>query len=239
MHSKSPGDLVTSADFASERAVLAVLERAYPQDGVLSEESEAHGNPDSCWVLDPLDGTTNFVHNQPDYCLALAYCRDGTPEIGVIYDICRDDIYTAERGRGARCNGNTIRISPRSKLAEALVAMAGSSGAGSRYWEAVGDAVKRTAGMRRTGSAALDLALVARGSIDAAVCRGLQYWDYAAGAVLIAEAGGQFSPLADEKAKPQFGRRVADFVCGSTRMTGGLRRQIAAHLASARQPAGK
>ena len=230
IRSKKPGDLVTSADLSAERAVISVIGKAYPQDGMLSEESGMHGDPENCWVLDPLDGTTNFVHDLPDYCLALAYCRGGQPTIGVIYDIARDELYASEKGSGARCNGALIKASGRSRTTEALLAAVGSSGAGSDYWRLLGEASRAAAGMRRSGSAALDLAWVARGSIDVAFCRGLKYWDYAAGSVLISEAGGRFVPVAGGRFAPAFGQPPEDFLCGAVRLVGGIHKRLAAGM---------
>ena len=233
IRSKNPGDLVTSADLASERAVMDVIGKAYPQDGMLSEESGLQGDLENCWVLDPLDGTTNFVHDLPDYCLALAYCRGGDPIVGVIYDIARDELYAAEKGSGARCNGAIIKASGRSKTSEALLAAVGSSGAGGDYWHLLGQASRAAAGMRRSGSAALDLAWVARGSIDVAFCRGLKYWDYAAGAVLISEAGGRCVAIAGGKFSPVFGQPVESFLCGAVRLVGGMHKRLAAGMPAA------
>ena len=227
VRSKKPGDLVTSADLAAERAVIDVIGRAYPKEGMLSEESGLRGNPESCWVLDPLDGTTNFVHDLPDYCLALAYCRGGEPIVGVIYDIARDELYAAEKGRGARCNGASIKVSGRSRMSEALLAVAGSSGAGSDYWRALGEVSRVSSGMRRSGSAALDMAWVARGSIDVAFCRGLKYWDYAAGAVLVSEAGGRFVSAGGGRFRPVFGDPPENFLCGAIRLVGGMHKRMA------------
>ena len=227
VRSKKPGDLVTSADFAAERAVMEVIGASFPDDGILSEESGHSGNADSCWVLDPLDGTTNFVHDLPDYCLALAYCRAGVPVIGVIHDIARDELYTAEKGRGARCNGSAIKTSGRSRIGEALLAASGSSGAGGDYWQALGRAARVSAGMRRSGSTVLDLAWVARGSIDVAFCRGIKYWDYAAGAVLVGEAGGRFVAAGGGRFAPQFGQPPENFLCGTVRLIGGIHKHFA------------
>ena len=222
IRSKRPGDLVTSADLAAERAVMDLIAGVYPRDGMLSEESGMRGDRESCWVLDPLDGTTNFVHDLPDYCLSLAYCRGGEPIIGVVYDIARDELYAAERGRGARCNSSSIKASGRSRMAEALLAASGSSGAGGDYWRSLGKATRAAAGMRRSGSSALDLAWVARGSIDVAFCRGLKYWDYAAGAVLVSEAGGRFVSASGGRFRPEFGKPTGDFLCGAIRLVGGM-----------------
>lgn len=208
VRAKGPGDLVTSADFASEKAVIEVLRRGYPKAGILSEEAGQDGGQDDCWVLDPVDGTTNFVHGFPNYVVSLAWCRRGRPDLGVIYDIGRNDLYRAERGGGAYCNDRRLRVSRTEVLADALIGITG--GVRSEDWPLVAAAARSSSGVRRLGSGALDFALAAAGSLDACFGHGMHYWDCAAGMLLVEEAGGVFHADASGGASAQvpFGSRL-------------------------------
>lgn len=227
VHHKAPNDLVTNADYAAEKAAIAEILSLYPDDSILSEEYGFYGgNTPNCWVLDPIDGTTNFVHSIPAYSVSLAFCHKGKPIIGVIYDVSSDDMYIAEQGRGARCNDQRIKVASSRKIGDAMIGLAGGLGVGSGNWNKLGPIIAQTAGMRRTGSAAIDLALVARGSLAVVIARGLQFWDYAAAAVLINEAGGSFEALSESEFKPVFGEKVPDFICGAPRMVAGIQRRL-------------
>ncbi len=193
---KQVNDFVTEIDQASERVIIDTLLTAYPDHGILAEESGSqHGNPnaDHIWIIDPLDGTTNFIHGFPVYCVSIALQVRGKLEQAVIYDPTRNDLFTATKGRGAFMNERRIRVSKRTRLNECLL----STGFPYRpednfnkYLRLMGDVVQRTAGLRRPGAAALDLAYVAAGFSDGFFELGLQPWDMAAGALLITEAGG-------------------------------------------------
>ena len=193
---KQVNDFVTEVDHASERAIIDTLLTAYPDHGILAEESGSeHGNPkaDHIWIIDPLDGTTNFIHGFPVYCVSIALQVRGKLEHAVVYDPSRNDLFTATKGRGAFMNDRRIRVSKRTRLDECLL----STGFPFRpeddfdkYLRLMGDVMQRTAGLRRPGAAALDLAYVAAGFSDGFFELGLQPWDMAAGALLITEAGG-------------------------------------------------
>ncbi|HZV61109.1 MAG TPA: inositol monophosphatase family protein [Methylophilaceae bacterium] len=194
VRSKTYNDFVTEVDHAAEAAIIEILKDAYPDHGFLGEES---GNDridaENVWIIDPLDGTTNFLHGFPQYCISIALMHKGQITQAVIYDPNRNDLFTATRGRGAFLNDKRIRVSKRVKLQDSII------GTGfpfrdfthlDAYLAMFRDMVKKTSGVRRPGSAALDLAYVAAGWYDGFWEIGLSKWDIAAGALLIQEAGG-------------------------------------------------
>jgi myo-inositol-1(or 4)-monophosphatase len=193
---KQVNDFVTEVDHASERAIIETLLDAYPSHGFLAEESgQLHGdkNSDHIWIIDPLDGTTNFIHGFPVYCVSIALSVRGRIEQAVVYDPTRNDLFTASRGRGAFLNDRRIRVSKRTRLQECLISTGFPFRKGDnfqRYLQMMGEVMQRTAGLRRPGSAALDLAYVAAGYTDGFFETGLQPWDVAAGSLLVTEAGG-------------------------------------------------
>ncbi|MDP3137399.1 MAG: inositol monophosphatase family protein, partial [Burkholderiaceae bacterium] len=148
---------------------------------------------DYVWIIDPLDGTTNFIHGFPVYCVSIALAVKGKVEHGVIYDPSRNDLFTATRGRGAYMNDRRLRVSKRIRLADCLISTGFPFRSGDnfpRYLAMMGDIMPRTAGLRRPGAAALDLAYVAAGFTDGFFETGLSPWDVAAGSLLVTEAGG-------------------------------------------------
>ena len=193
---KQVNDFVTEVDHASEQAIIETLLGAYPDHGILAEESgSTRGNPnaDHIWIIDPLDGTTNFIHGFPVYCVSIALQVRGRIEQAVVYDPTRNDLFTATRGRGAFLNERRIRVSKRTRLSECLIATGFPFRPGyefDRYLRLMGEVMQRTAGLRRPGAAALDLAYVAAGFSDGFFELGLQPWDMAAGSLLVTEAGG-------------------------------------------------
>ncbi len=193
---KQVNDFVTEVDHASEAAIIETLLTAYPDHGILAEESGSqHGNPnaDHIWIIDPLDGTTNFIHGFPVYCVSIALQVRGRIEQAVIYDPSRNDLFTATRGRGAFLNDRRIRVSKRTQLKECLISTGFPFRPGdnfNNYLLMMGDVMQKTAGLRRPGSAALDLAYVAAGFTEAFFETGLSPWDVAAGSLLVTEAGG-------------------------------------------------
>jgi myo-inositol-1(or 4)-monophosphatase len=195
---------VTEVDQNSERIIIETLLTAYPDHGILAEESGSmHGNPnaDHIWIIDPLDGTTNFIHGFPYYCVSIALQVQGRLEQAVIYDPTRNDLFTATKGRGAFMNDRRIRVSKRTRLEECLLATGFPFRPGddfNKYLSLMGDIMQRTAGLRRPGAAALDLAYVAAGFSDGFFELGLKPWDMAAGALLITEAGGLVSNFTGE-----------------------------------------
>ena len=193
---KMANDFVTEVDHASENTIIDTLLTAYPDHGILAEDSgQTRGNPnaDNIWIIDPLDGTTNFIHGFPFYCVSIALQHKGRLEQAVVYDPTRNDLFTSTRGRGAFLNDRRLRVSKRTRLEECLI----STGFPFRpeddyaaYLQVMADVMQRTAGLRRPGAAALDLAYVAAGFCDGFFETGLQPWDMAAGSLLITEAGG-------------------------------------------------
>ena len=193
---KRANDFVTEVDHASEQAIIETLLTAYPQHGIWAEESgRTHGNPhaDHVWIIDPLDGTTNFIHGFPVYCVSIALAVAGRVEQAVVYDPTRNDLFTATRGRGAFLNERRIRVSKRTRLQECLIATGFPFRKGDDfdgYLRLMGELMRHTAGLRRPGAAALDLAYVAAGYSDGFFETGLKPWDVAAGSLLVTEAGG-------------------------------------------------
>ena len=193
---KMANDFVTEVDQASENIIIDTLLTAYPDHGILAEESgQTRGNPQSehVWIIDPLDGTTNFIHGFPFYCISIALQSKGRIEQAVVFDPTRNDLFTSTRGRGAFMNDRRLRVSKRIRLQECLI----STGFPFRpdddfaaYLKLMSEVMKRTAGLRRPGAAALDLAYVAAGFSDGFFETGLHPWDMAAGSLLITEAGG-------------------------------------------------
>ena len=193
---KKANDFVTEVDQAAEQAIIETLLTAYPGHGIWAEESgREHGAKDSefVWIIDPLDGTTNFIHGLPIYCVSIALAVRGKIEQAVVYDPTRNDLFTATKGRGAYLNDRRLRVSKRTQLRESLISTGFPFRPGDNfgnYLAMMGDVMQRTAGLRRPGAAALDLAYVAAGYTDGFFETGLQPWDVAAGSLLITEAGG-------------------------------------------------
>ena len=193
---KQVNDFVTEVDHAAEEVIIETLLTAYPGHGILAEESgSTQGAQDSdyVWIIDPLDGTTNFIHGFPVYCVSIALAVKGKVEQAVIYDPSRNDLFTATKGRGAFMNDRRIRVSKRTRLEECLISTGFPFRPGDNfknYMNMMADVMQRTAGMRRPGAAALDLAYVAAGFTDGFFETGLKPWDVAVGSLLVTEAGG-------------------------------------------------
>jgi myo-inositol-1(or 4)-monophosphatase len=190
---KATNDYVTFVDRASERAILDHLRAAFPDHTILAEESGRHGEGTFEWAVDPLDGTKNYIHGLPWFAVSIALLGEGRPRVGLVYDPLRDVVFTAERGGGAFRNGRPIRVSSARDLEGTLLATGFPFRAKShadRYFETLKEVFRRASGVRRAGSAALDLAHVAMGTFDGFFELGLSAWDIAAGALLIEEAGG-------------------------------------------------
>ncbi|NMG48590.1 inositol monophosphatase [Azoarcus communis] len=202
VESKSPNDFVTEVDRAAEKAIIEVLQEAYPGYGILAEESgESGADSEFVWIIDPLDGTTNFIHGFPQYAISIALAKNGVPEHGLVYDPIRNEMFTASRGGGAYLNDRRIRVSRRVRLSDALL----GTGFPYRQFDNVDaylgmfrELTQKSAGIRRPGAAALDLAYVATGRLDGFWEIGLAPWDMAAGVLMIQEAGGLVSDLAGE-----------------------------------------
>jgi myo-inositol-1(or 4)-monophosphatase len=193
---KQVNDFVTDVDQAAEAAIIETLLTAYPGHGIWAEESgREHGAKDSefVWIIDPLDGTTNFIHGFPVYCVSIALAVKGKIEQAVIYDPSRNDLFTATKGRGAYLNDRRLRVSKRIRLQECLISTGFPFRPGDDfqgYLRMMAEVMPKTAGLRRPGAAALDLAYVAAGYTDGFFETGLQPWDVAAGSLMVTEAGG-------------------------------------------------
>ncbi len=196
---KGRNDFVSEADRTAERAVMDTILKHYPEHAILAEESGWHGESDHVWVIDPLDGTTNFLHGFPVFCVSVALVVKGRQEHAAIYDPLRQELFTASRGQGAQLNGRRIRVSGETKLARSLLGTGfpyrQSNEALAPYMKMFTLAIEATAGVRRPGAAALDLAYVAAGRLDAFWETGLSKWDLAGGTLMIREAGGIVSAL--------------------------------------------
>ena len=202
--SKGPKDFVSEIDHAAEAAIVETLLGAYPTHAILAEEGTAKGenaNAEYVWIIDPLDGTTNFLHGFPQYCVSIALEHRGVVTQGVIYDPVRNDLFTATRGRGAFLNDRRIRVSKRQHLRDCLIGTGFPFRDGSyldTYLAMMREMITHTAGLRRPGAAALDLAYVAAGCYDGFFEVGLNPWDVAAGSLLVLEAGGLIGDLSGE-----------------------------------------
>src|SRR5262245_17809578 len=200
VRAKRANDFVTRVDHAAEEAILEIVRKAYPDHAVLAEESGASAGSaaEYQWIIDPLDGTTNFIHGFPQYCVSIAIRHRGALAHGVIYDPVKNELFTGSKGRGAFLNDRRIRVSKCVRLGEALVGTGfpfKEVGQVERYAKQMVTIMRSTAGIRRAGAAALDLAYVACGRLDAFWEMGLSAWDMAAGALLITEAGGLVGDL--------------------------------------------
>lgn len=198
---KGPGDFVSNADKRAEKTLFEELSKARPGYGFVMEESGTveGSDPSHRWIIDPLDGTTNFLHGLPIFAISIALEREGQLVAGLVYNPASDDMFVAERGAGAYLNNRRLRVAQRRDLADALVATGiphlGKAKEHGRFREELTAVMARVGNVRRLGAAALDLAYVAAGRYDAYWERGLQSWDIAAGIVLVREAGGFINDL--------------------------------------------
>ncbi|MDX1403043.1 MAG: inositol monophosphatase family protein [Woeseiaceae bacterium] len=199
IETKGRNDYVSEADHNAESAVIAAIRKHYPDHAILAEESGAQGDSDYLWIIDPLDGTTNFLHGFPVFCVSVGVMHKGRLEHGAVYDPLRQELFTASRGQGAQLDGRKIRVSGRTSLDKALLGTGfpfrDSNKELEPYMNMLVSAIKNTRGIRRAGAAALDLCYVAAGRLDAFWETGLSIWDLAAGVLIIREAGGIVSGL--------------------------------------------
>jgi myo-inositol-1(or 4)-monophosphatase len=203
VRAKQQNDFVTRVDHAAEEAILEIVRTSYPDHAVLAEESgAAAGAAEYQWIIDPLDGTTNFIHGFPHYCVSIGVQHRGALAHAVVYDPGRNELFTASKGRGAFLNDRRIRVSKCTRLDEALVGTGFPFKELTRldlYTRQLTTFMRTSAGVRRAGSAALDFAYVACGRLDAFWEMGLSPWDIAAGALLVQEAGGLVADLEGEQ----------------------------------------
>jgi myo-inositol-1(or 4)-monophosphatase len=197
---KSEIDLVTESDLASERLIIDRIKTYYPRHSILAEESGATEARDDAqtdwrWIIDPLDGTTNYAHGYPCFCVSIGLAHQGRLELGVVYDPIRDEMFAAERGQGASLNGRRIRVSTTMNLSAGLLCTGFPYDVRQRneFARHFANFIMTAQGVRRDGAAALDLAYVAAGRFDGFWEEGLKPWDVAAGALIVEEAGGQIT----------------------------------------------
>ncbi len=229
VNTKAPNDFVTEVDHAAEASIIDTLLGAYPGHGILAEESgNARGARDSdyVWIIDPLDGTTNFIHGLPTYAVSIALSFRNQIQQAVVYDPARNDLFFASKGRGAFLNDRRLRVSKRTRIAEALIGTGFPNRTGDdidRYVRLFTLVMKSCAGLRRPGAAALDLCYVAAGWYDAFFETGLSPWDVAAGSLLVTEAGGLVGNFTGEA---DFLHR-REIVAGNPKIYGQLVRMLA------------
>ena len=210
---KRQNDFVSEVDHAAEDAIISVLRDAYPDHGILAEESGASkSGSEYVWMIDPLDGTTNFLHGFPQYCVSIGLLHKGVAQQAVVFDPNRNELFTATRGVGAYLNDRRIRVSKTDHLEDALIGTGfpfREVGQIDGYLRMFKTMTQSCSGIRRPGAAALDLAWVAAGRLDGFWEIGLSPWDMAAGALLVREAGGLVGDLAGEERFLESGRVVA------------------------------
>ncbi len=226
---KSHADYVSEVDRAAEHTIIETLLDAYPNHAILAEESGSQGESEFTWIIDPLDGTTNFLHGYPQYAVSIALQHNGVLTQAVVYDPTKNDLFTATRGSGAFLNDRRIRVSKRTELVDCLI---GTGFPYSKfehldaYMNILRDVMQKSAGLRRPGSAALDLAYTAAGRYDGFFETGLKPWDIAAGCLLITEAGGLVGDLQGNDSYLRTGHLCA----GNPKVFGQLLQVIAPHL---------
>ena len=229
---KQQSDYVTEVDRAAEAAILDIIREAYPSHTILAEESGSLGpESDYLWIIDPLDGTTNFIHGFPQYAISIGLAHKGQLTHAVVYDTNRNELFTASKGSGAFLNEKRLRVSKRTRLAEALIGTGfpyRSFAHIDAYLAIFRELTEKTSGLRRPGAASLDLAYVAAGRLDGFWEFGLSPWDMAAGALLITEAGGLVGDLTGEADYMRGGNIVA----GSPKIFAQLLRVLAPHLSA-------
>ena len=228
--SKGRNDFVTEVDHAAEQEIIGSIRRLYPQHAFLAEESgRSGGEHETLWIIDPLDGTTNFLHGFPVFAVSIACQIRGRLEHAVVYDPMRGELFTASRGAGAHLDNHRMRVSKARALEGALIATGFPYRANTRYLDAYLAMLKavtlQVAGVRRPGAAALDLAYVAAGRVDAFWEIGLSPWDTAAGTLLIQEAGGRIGTLGGAEY-----RQEGHILAGSPKVYAALVELLAPHV---------
>ena len=226
---KGRNEFVTQVDRAAEQVIIDYVHKHYPQHAFLAEESGAQGDDDHQWIIDPLDGTTNFIHGFPVFAVSIALAVKGRMEHGVVYDPMRQEIFTASRGQGAQLDERRIRVSRCHSLERALIGTGfpyrGDATATGQYLAMFKTVIESTAGVRRPGAAALDLCYVAAGRLDGFWELGLKPWDMAAGSLIIREAGGRVSDFTGADGYLESGNVIA----GNPKIYAGLSKLLAPH----------
>lgn len=201
---KAPHDFVSRVDTQCQDIICDMIRQYFPKDGIVAEEMSKAYQPDAkgVWIIDPLDGTTNFLHGFPQYAVSIAYTVAGRVMVGVVYDPVKDELFTAERSRGAFLNNRRIRVSGRIDFSQSLIGTGfpfRSTDNYEKFMPKFERVARSAAGLRRAGSAALDLAYVACGRLDGFWESGLSSWDMAAGSLLVLEAGGLVTDLSGKE----------------------------------------
>ena len=198
--SKGRNDFVSEVDRQAEAEIIAIIHKHYPNHAILAEESGASGENETVWIIDPLDGTTNFLHGFPTFAVSIACQQRGRLEHAVVYDPMRQELFTSTRGNGSHLDNRRMRVSKQRTLEGALIGTGFPYRANTKfidpYMQMLKSVMQQTAGVRRPGAASLDMAYVAAGRTDAFWEIGLSPWDTAAGTLLITEAGGRIGTLA-------------------------------------------
>ncbi len=230
---KGRNEFVSEVDRMAEHEVIETIRRLHPDHAFLGEESGQSGNGEYVWVIDPLDGTTNFLHGFPMFCVSIALQKGALIEHGVVYDPLRQELFTASRGQGAQLDGRKIRVSARHTLDGALIGTGFPYRDNTRWMDHYMGMFRaisgRAAGIRRAGSAALDLAYVAAGRLDGFWELGLSRWDTAAGELLVREAGGLVADLDGNDTH----RETGNIVAASPKLFTSLLTELRPHLPSA------
>ena len=210
---KGRNDFVSEVDRMAEADIIRTVQRSYPDHAFLAEESGASGDAEYVWIIDPLDGTTNFLHGFPVFCVSIAVMHRGRLEHGVIFDPLRNELFTTSRGAGASVDGRKMRVSDTRLMEKSLIATGYPYKQDASWLDAymgmLKDAMRETSGVRRPGAAALDLAYVAAGRLDGFWEIGLSLWDVAAGVLMIQECGGIVTDLGGRDGWQQSGNVVA------------------------------
>jgi len=224
---KGRNEYVTEVDRIAEGIIIDVIRDHYPEHAILAEECGAQGTNEYQWIIDPLDGTTNYIHGFPAFSVSIAVACNGRLEHGVVYDPLRQEIFSASRGQGAQLDGRKIRVSRRTSMRHSLIATGfpyrDNIAHLDQYLTMLKTVIMESAGIRRPGSAALDLCYVAAGRVDGFWELGLKIWDIAAGALIIKEAGGRISDFQGSDAYLQSG----DVVAGNPKIYAGLSKLLA------------
>jgi len=228
---KSHNDFVTEVDQQAEQEIIGTIRKAYPEHSILAEESGQHEGNEYEWIIDPLDGTTNFLYGFPHFAISIAARHKGRLEQAVIYDPMRQELFTASRGGGATLNGRRMRVTNRRGLDGALLGTGipfrqSQAKWNDAYFDMMKDLIPGSAGIRRAGSAALDLAYVACGRLDGFWELDLNLWDIAAGVLLIEEAGGLISGITGKPDHLETGHVVT----GNPRVFKAMLQKIQPHL---------
>jgi len=230
VHTKGRNDYVTEVDRAAEADIIETVRRLHPDHAFLAEESGASGDSDVVWIIDPLDGTTNFMHGFPNFAVSIACQIRGRLEHAVVFDPMRQELFTASRGDGAQLEGRRIRVSKQATLEGSLIATGFPYRSDSpwldEYLAMLKAVMIQAAGLRRPGAASLDLAYVAAGRVDGFWELGLKPWDTAAGTLLITEAGGRVGTLAGGDYKQEGGHIIA----GTPKVYAALVETLAPHI---------